>query len=650
MKKLAIFLFTIFSIHQLDAQTGIGTTTPDASAKLDVSSTNKGFLPPRITLTSETDNTTIPSPATGLLVYNTGNNAGLVAGYYYWNGSSWATIATASGYSVMSSYMRGSRSTAQTTNLTTNSRVAFTQVDNSSGQEIALDRTTGQITLAAGRTYRLMAQVPNMSSGTRPAFAWYNETTSSWIGSQSSVYSTSDPASYIAFGSLSETILTANTTTVVSYRIYSGSSLGSLGGNADFNLLGSYPWFDIQVISGNSAVNGQSVDYVSVVRTSSQTVNTGDNLLFNIINGGNIPYNSSTGNFSLTAGKTYRLTGSVSLDGSNAGVSAIDIAWKTAAGDILGNRGLTISTNYVSTAAGNGLTDIVYTPTINTTVSLNVISSSSSAKTVGNYTYANIEQIGSSAFVNPWTLSGTTTYNSNGNVGIGTSSPSASALLDLTSTNSGLLIPRVALTAKSGNTTPIASPTTGLIVYNTASAGTGGDAVTPGYYYFNGSIWTRMDPDGWSTGVAITFGAPTGYTAPTKGTTSFDYVRYRNIGGKEYEVEYNLVQTGAGTAGNGDYLISLPASLQFDFNAPGQTANTGAGGYNAIVNKITNSVGDLFYSGGHNSATVVPYDATRFRIHTNNWGTVGWTFYNSSYYQLNSSTSGFKMTFKFKAL
>lgn len=91
---LLIFVFLSFSIK---AQTGIGTSTPDASAKLEVNATNKGFLPPRVTLTSGTDNATIPSPATGLLVYNTGNNVGLAAGYYFWNGGTWATIATAGG-------------------------------------------------------------------------------------------------------------------------------------------------------------------------------------------------------------------------------------------------------------------------------------------------------------------------------------------------------------------------------------------------------------------------------------------------------------------------------------------------------------------------------------------------------------------------
>ena len=95
--RTKIFIILSFLSFGLYAQTGIGTTTPDASAKLEVNATNKGFLPPRLTLTSGTDNSTISSPATGLLVYNTGNNAGLAAGYYFWNGGTWATIATAGG-------------------------------------------------------------------------------------------------------------------------------------------------------------------------------------------------------------------------------------------------------------------------------------------------------------------------------------------------------------------------------------------------------------------------------------------------------------------------------------------------------------------------------------------------------------------------
>lgn len=95
--KYIIFCFIcICSSVITAAQTGIGTTTPNASAKLDVSATNKGFLPPRVSLTDANDQTTILTPATGLLVYCKGD-AGLASGYYFWNGSAWATIATAGG-------------------------------------------------------------------------------------------------------------------------------------------------------------------------------------------------------------------------------------------------------------------------------------------------------------------------------------------------------------------------------------------------------------------------------------------------------------------------------------------------------------------------------------------------------------------------
>jgi hypothetical protein len=95
MKKYILSLGLYVSLN-LHAQTGIGTTTPNASAKLDVTATNKGFLPPRVSLTSSTDAITIASPATGLLVFCKGD-AGLAAGYYFWNGAVWATIATAGG-------------------------------------------------------------------------------------------------------------------------------------------------------------------------------------------------------------------------------------------------------------------------------------------------------------------------------------------------------------------------------------------------------------------------------------------------------------------------------------------------------------------------------------------------------------------------
>jgi hypothetical protein len=79
------------------------------------------------------------------------------------------------------------------------------------------------------------------------------------------------------------------------------------------------------------------------------------------------------------------------------------------------------------------------------------------------------------------------------NVGINTSgaSPAASAGLDVDFSDKGLLIPRVALTATNA-ATPITSPATSLLVYNTATAGTAPNNVTPGYYFWTGSAWTRL--------------------------------------------------------------------------------------------------------------------------------------------------------------
>jgi hypothetical protein len=98
MKKLIIILLFIYSGSH--AQTGIGTSTPNASAKLEVASTTQGFLPPRVALTATNVFSPIvgtSSAATGLLVYNTASAGtapnNVVPGYYYWNGTIWVQIS-----------------------------------------------------------------------------------------------------------------------------------------------------------------------------------------------------------------------------------------------------------------------------------------------------------------------------------------------------------------------------------------------------------------------------------------------------------------------------------------------------------------------------------------------------------------------------
>lgn len=94
LKKLAFILaLSLFWFTQINAQVGIGTTTPAASAQLDVTSSSKGMLVPRVALTSLTSASPITSPATSLLVYNTAtagtSPSNVTPGYYYWNGTAW---------------------------------------------------------------------------------------------------------------------------------------------------------------------------------------------------------------------------------------------------------------------------------------------------------------------------------------------------------------------------------------------------------------------------------------------------------------------------------------------------------------------------------------------------------------------------------
>lgn len=79
-----------------------------------------------------------------------------------------------------------------------------------------------------------------------------------------------------------------------------------------------------------------------------------------------------------------------------------------------------------------------------------------------------------------------------GQVGIGTNAPDNSSLLDVTASNKGILVPRVALTSSS-DTATISVPANGLLVYNTSAI----SDVTKGFYYYDSpnSVWKRLNTD-----------------------------------------------------------------------------------------------------------------------------------------------------------
>ncbi len=84
-------------------------------------------------------------------------------------------------------------------------------------------------------------------------------------------------------------------------------------------------------------------------------------------------------------------------------------------------------------------------------------------------------------------------------VGIGFEGPlEPGAILQIESDNQGVMLPNVALTSRTDNTTITGGAVEGLLIYNTAVSGTGNNSVSPGYYYYDGSEWVRIYKDGYS--------------------------------------------------------------------------------------------------------------------------------------------------------
>lgn len=99
MRKILPVLFSLFAFSATAQNVGVGTNTPEASAMLDVSSTEKGFLPPRMTTAQRN---AISNKVAGLLIYNT--NTSCVEMY---NGANWISLCTSLPSSILPKSLLG---------------------------------------------------------------------------------------------------------------------------------------------------------------------------------------------------------------------------------------------------------------------------------------------------------------------------------------------------------------------------------------------------------------------------------------------------------------------------------------------------------------------------------------------------------------
>lgn len=104
MKKLLLSAFVAFAMLATTntwAQQGFGTNQPDKSAAVDIVSSQRGLLIPRLNLVATNDATPIAStPAQSLLVYNNATagsgTTAVTPGFYYWDGAKWVRFVSSS--------------------------------------------------------------------------------------------------------------------------------------------------------------------------------------------------------------------------------------------------------------------------------------------------------------------------------------------------------------------------------------------------------------------------------------------------------------------------------------------------------------------------------------------------------------------------
>jgi hypothetical protein len=149
----------------------------------------------------------------------------------------------------------------------------------------------------------------------------------------------------------------------------------------------------------------------------------------------------------------------------------------------------------------------------------------------------------------------------------------------------------------------------------------------------------------WTDYGAITITATT--TNPTKGTTTTDNVKCREVG-QDYECEYLYIQSTAGTAGSGDIVISLPTGIEMDSSV---AITTGASLYDTQSLNIAEagSLSVASTTGSAASVYAIPRTSTSFRVSTFFvGGSSAFSFWGTSFSGLSNANTRFNTRIKFR--
>lgn len=505
-----------------------------------------------------------------------------------------------SGVGAAASFARYTRTAAQTTNLVTNGIVIFNVLENAYGSDIAVNTTTGQITLAAGRTYRVVGMIPTYtatSSAARPQFMWWNETTSAWIGSSSAAYSVNDGAGYGSFGGPAETIITTTVPTTLSFRILSmtAGSISGLGHNTDFSTVGDYPWMDIQVIAGQAPITGLN-NYIQVYQsTNVANLTTNSVIGFDtVVSNSGITYNASNGYFTLAAGLTYELYANINWLGFSDTVNGwISYQWvdATTGTPILPNNSTLGIAEPISRNTNESIQTAVkaiYTPSATQTVKLMITGATGTATQRGVFgTYAIIKQIAGNTLAGNVVLGAgavSTSTNTggvvvNGGLGVGGSANIGGAVLvgnysQVPGLYSALGVKYVGTGTQYGLALQSAGDnTTAVSFINAAGTGIGSITQTNSTVTFNGNVGTGFNVP---TKVAAFVNAGTfvsmdniKVTVTTTGYRGLSIAAVSTTFTADIGGTYGLNGGGGGSSAYNVTYTTTPASSAFGWGFPG---------------------------------------------------------------------------------
>ncbi len=215
-------------------------------------------------------------------------------------------------------------------------------------------------------------------------------------------------------------------------------------------------------------------------------------------------------------------------------------------------------------------------------------------------------------------------------VGINTTSPASGSMLDVNSANKGILLPRIALTATNSSSPITPAPTTSLLIYNTATAGAGATAVTPGFYYWSGASWIPILSNDWKANGNVGTTPATNFVGTTDNiglsfrTNNTEKFRITATGtlraytdGTSASPTYTWASdtdTGFIRSNNDEISIVTNGTSQLSIDGNGNIRANNAG---TAANPLFGWTGDPnngFYSPGADMFGLVTNGAERFRI------------------------------------